>query len=275
VRGPLSLGRPGPGAGQGGAAFLVPSRPGRGRPGRGGTRGIRPGQPLVRRARAGARRLADRGATHRLRRRRPGERRPVMRRRPARLPVLLLLATVAGCGPGSESGESDASGGPVSREQSVELVDASGRTVTLPRAASRIVSLVPSATLTLHALGAADRLVGRTDYDTESWAADLPSVGGGLDPDLETIVALRPDLVVRFAGEQDPRTPARLDDLGIPHVAVRPDRVDDVYRTVEILGRGRPIVLRSEEHASELQSRENLVCRLLLENKKNNVSKEI
>src|SRR5690606_41950076 len=83
------------------------------------------------------------------------------------------------------------------------------------------------------------------------------------------------DLFVRFAGEQDPRTPARLDGLGIPHVAVRPDRVDDVYRAVEILGRGRPIVLRSEEHASELQSRENLVCRLLLENKKNNVSKEI
>src|SRR5690606_5514999 len=112
----------------------------------------------------------------------------------------------------------------------------------LPRAASRIVSLVPSATLTLHALGAADRLFGRTDYDTESGAADLPSVGGGLDPYPETIVALLPAQVVRVAGEQDPRTQARLDDLGIPHVAGRPDRVDDVYRTVEILGRvtGRP-----------------------------------
>jgi iron complex transport system substrate-binding protein len=117
--------------------------------------------------------------------------------------------------------------------------------------ASRIVSLVPSATLTLHEIGAADRLVGRTDFDTAAWTAELPSVGGGLEPNLETIVSLRPDLVIRFAGSQDRRTPARLDDLGIPHIAVRPDRIDDVLETARVLGRATGL----EEEADELVTR--------------------
>jgi iron complex transport system substrate-binding protein len=99
-----------------------------------------------------------------------------------------------------------------------------------------VVSLVPSATETLRALGAERTLVGRTDFDTGLWSAMLPSVGGGIGPNLEAIVALEPDLVIRFAGEQDPRTPARLDALGIAHVAVRPDRIEDIYRTVRLLG---------------------------------------
>jgi iron complex transport system substrate-binding protein len=124
----------------------------------------------------------------------------------------------------------------------VEIVDATGRNVRLDGPATRILSLVPSATLTLHAIGADDLLVGRTDYDDEPWVSGLPSVGGGLEPNLETIVTLRPDLVVRFAGSQDRRTPQRLDDLGIPHVAVRPDGIADVLETVRLLGQatGRP-----------------------------------
>jgi iron complex transport system substrate-binding protein len=61
-------------------------------------------------------------------------------------------------------------------------------------------------------------------------------VGGGLEPNLETIVALQPDLVIRFEGTQDPRTPRRLDDLGIAHLSVRPDHLEDIYQTARILG---------------------------------------
>lgn len=134
------------------------------------------------------------------------------------------------CGPGDE----DPAGGDSATP--LEFVDASGATVELSSPAGRVVSLVPSATATLRAMGRDDVLVGRTDYDTQPWFAELPSVGGGLEPNLEAIVALRPDLVVRFAGEQDIRTPARLQDLGIAVMAVRPDRVDDIYRTAELLG---------------------------------------
>ena len=89
----------------------------------------------------------------------------------------------------------------------------------------------------LRALGVDSVLVARTDFDQQEWLAHLPSVGGGLEPNLEQIVALRPDLIIRFHGEQDSRTPARLDELGIMHIAVRPDRLQDVYAGAILLGR--------------------------------------
>jgi iron complex transport system substrate-binding protein len=115
-------------------------------------------------------------------------------------------------------------------------VDASGATLAFPQVPGRIVSLVPAATRTLLALGAGDLLVGRTDYDTLRSVAHLPSVGGGLQPSLEALVALDPALVIRFAGDSDPDTPRRLDDLGIPHFAVRLDGVADVRSMILDLG---------------------------------------
>ena len=116
------------------------------------------------------------------------------------------------------------------------VVDAAGVRHQFTRPARRIISLVPSATMTIKAIGAGQALVGRTDFDTDAWVADRPSVGGGLGPNLEAIVALDPDLVIRFAGGQDPRTAARLDELGIPHLAVRPDAVEDIYEMTGIIG---------------------------------------
>ncbi|MGD2067106.1 MAG: helical backbone metal receptor [Gemmatimonadota bacterium] len=120
---------------------------------------------------------------------------------------------------------------------SVEVRDAEGRTVVLDGRPDRVLSLVPSATATLVALGARDRLVGRTDFDTASVLAGLPSVGGGLRPSLEAVVSRRPDLVIRFAGESDRTTPARLDEAGIPHLAVRPESLHDVRVMIVTLGR--------------------------------------
>lgn len=161
------------------------------------------------------------------------------------LPLGACLAALAGCGgeggAGTPAGDAGEAGSATevaasARSGPVQVRDAARRTVTLPGPAERVVSLVPSATLTLDALGARDVIVGRTDYDTVLWAAPIPSVGGGLDPNLEAIVALDPDLVVRFAGDQDPDTPERLDELGIPHVAVRPDGVADVLDAFRSLG---------------------------------------
>jgi iron complex transport system substrate-binding protein len=105
------------------------------------------------------------------------------------------------------------------------------------RTPARIVSLVPSATHILLALENRDLLVGRTDYDTATALAHLPSVGGGLQPSMETLVALEPDLVIHFAGASDRTTPGRLDDLEIPHLPVRPDRIADIRGLIEQLGK--------------------------------------
>lgn len=135
----------------------------------------------------------------------------------------------------------------------VTVVDSDGRTVHLSAPAERIVSLVPSATLTLERIGAQETVVARTDYDTVSWARSLPSVGGGLQPSMEAIVAALPDLVIRFGGSQDPRTPAGLDDLGIRHVAIRPDRVADVLDVIRLLGVVTGLERTADSLASSLQ----------------------
>lgn len=143
--------------------------------------------------------------------------------------VALCAAVAGSCSPEPET--ATAATGPNT------FLDAAGTAHTFDAPARRIVSLVPSATETLRAIGAGGTLVGRTDYDTEAWLADVPSVGGGLDPNIEVLIALRPDVVIRFEGTQDPRTPARLDELGIRHVAVRPSSLDDIYLTNAIVGR--------------------------------------
>lgn len=196
--------------------------------------------------------------------------RPLLRRAPFGESTILWLlvilpASVApglwGCAPGdadSSSGSiqgdetpgSSGSRGESSRSGGfpVTILDASGASLEFRAPPQRIVSLVPSATRTLQALGAQGLLVGRTEYDTAGALAHLPSVGGGLEPSMETLVALEPDLVVRFAGESDRLTSARLDDLGIRHMAIRLDRVEDV----RVLFRDLGTVTGSADRAGEL-----------------------
>lgn len=156
---------------------------------------------------------------------------PASRRGIARLSRLTLVATlvVAACGPDVPPEETPP--GPDT------LVDAEGVQHVFEAPAVRIVSLVPSATETLLAIGADGALVGRTDFDRAEWLEEIPSVGGGLEPNIEVLLSLRPDLVIRFGGEQDPETPRRLDDLGIRHIAVRPTSLENIYATTAIIGR--------------------------------------
>jgi iron complex transport system substrate-binding protein len=64
----------------------------------------------------------------------------------------------------------------------------------------------------------------------------VPSVGGGLEPNLEVLLSLEPDMVIRFEGPTDRRTPEELDRLNIPHFAVRPDGIADARRIITELG---------------------------------------
>jgi iron complex transport system substrate-binding protein len=118
----------------------------------------------------------------------------------------------------------------------LRILDAGGRAVVLDSLPQRILSLVPSATETLLSLGALHRMVGRTDYDTARALSHLPSVGGGLHPNVEAIVALEPDLVIRFTGDSDASTPLVLDRMGIPHMAIQPNGVQDIRRIIRQMG---------------------------------------
>ena len=117
----------------------------------------------------------------------------------------------------------------------VRATDDRGRVVRLARPARRVVSLIPSGTETLVAVGAAGQLVGRTRYDTAAAVRALPSVGGGLDPSPEVLLALRPDLVVTWASDRASRAVGQLEAAGVPTFAISTRDTADVFRNAERL----------------------------------------
>lgn len=119
----------------------------------------------------------------------------------------------------------------------VTLVDDAGDTLHLAAPARRIVSLVPATTELLFAIGAGAELVGRTRYDEfPPAAAGVADVGDGLDPNLEAVLARKPDLVVLYRGAGTAVAASRLRALGIPALVVRTDQLADVPRVAHLLG---------------------------------------
>jgi ABC-type Fe3+-hydroxamate transport system substrate-binding protein len=117
------------------------------------------------------------------------------------------------------------------------VVDDAGDTVRLAAPATRVVSLIPATTELLFALGAGDRLVGRTHWcDYPAAAAAVPDLGDGMNPNLEAVVGARPDLVVLYLSGQNGGAAARLRSLGIPAIQVRSDLLSDVPRLARLLG---------------------------------------
>ena len=115
-----------------------------------------------------------------------------------------------------------------------EVTDDAGQVVRFDAPPARVVSLLPSLTETVCALDACERLVGVDRYS--NWPAPvtrLPQVGGGLDPSIEAIVALKPDVVLMAASS---RGGARLRTLGVRVVALEPKTRADMRRGAERLG---------------------------------------
>ncbi len=100
----------------------------------------------------------------------------------------------------------------------------------------RIVSLAPSATDVVVALGQAKRLVGVTRYDTAPEVKGLPSMGGFLDPSLEAVVAVRPDLALWVTDGGALATVRKIAELGIPVLALPVIGVADVVSTARVIG---------------------------------------
>jgi iron complex transport system substrate-binding protein len=115
-------------------------------------------------------------------------------------------------------------------------IDADGDTVRLNQPAQRVVSLVPSATEMVIALGATSQLVGRTRYDRDPALASVPSVGGGIDPNLEQLTALRPDLVLLWEGKHGSAVRAGIDARGITSYATPIRDTAAVFSTTAALG---------------------------------------
>ena len=115
--------------------------------------------------------------------------------------------------------------------ESIGLIDGLGRTVALPAPARHIVSLAPSNTESLFAIGAGDQVVGRDEFSNyPAQVSQLPSIGGGFgDYNYEAIVALQPDLVLA-AEINTPEQVQALEKLGLVIFFLpNPTSLDEMY----------------------------------------------
>ena len=118
--------------------------------------------------------------------------------------------------------------------QAIQVIDDRGITVTLAQSPQRIVSLLPSLTEGVCGMAQCQRLVGVDRYSNYPASVQaLPKLGGGMDPNIEAIVALRPDLVLVAASS---RASARLEALGLKVVALETKSHADVRRVLRVLG---------------------------------------
>lgn len=115
------------------------------------------------------------------------------------------------------------------------VTDAVGNQVRFEQPPQRIITLLPSLAETVCALGACQRIVGRDRYTI--WPPELvqrvPAVGGGLDPQIEAVVALKPDVVLVSSSS---RVSERLRSLGLRVVVLEPKTLDQVRDVLRIVG---------------------------------------
>ena len=118
------------------------------------------------------------------------------------------------------------------------ITDDFGDTLRLASAPKRIVSLNPTTTELLFAIGAGPRVVGRTTYDIfPAEVRAVPDLGPGLRPNVEAVLAAHPDLVLLYASADNREAARRLRGSGIPTAAYRIDRIADMERVTLVLGR--------------------------------------
>lgn len=122
-------------------------------------------------------------------------------------------------------------------------VGISGAFVAFAQAASgtqpqRIISLAPSVTETVFALGFGNRLVGVTTYcDFPAEAQKLPKIGGFMNPSLEVIVAKRPDLVIGVSSATDPVKAREMERLGLKVTLISLASVSDILSSIKSIAR--------------------------------------
>lgn len=110
--------------------------------------------------------------------------------------------------------------------------------VRLPAPARRIVSLAPNITEVVYAAGAGDALVGTVEFsDYPAAAKKLPRVGSYARIDIESVAALKPDLVLAWDSGNPPASVAQLRKLGIPVFVTEPKTLNDIPRDIERYGR--------------------------------------
>lgn len=176
--------------------------------------------------------------------------------------VLILIFTFVGCGNQEEVQEENQENQEELEENEeeqgeeenesqypVNITDGYGREIELEKPAEKIISLAPSMTETIFALGAGDRLVGVTTYcNYPEEAKEIDQVGDFEGPNLESVIEKNPDVVVALAMGDDEKS--KLEDAGITVFLQDPQNLDEVFDNIKKIG----TILGLQEEAESLTS---------------------
>lgn len=120
---------------------------------------------------------------------------------------------------------------------SITVTDSLNRTIEIPEPARRVVTLAPHLVENLYSAGGGDRIVGTVSFSNfPPQASQLPQVGSFNAFSLESIVALKPDLIVMWGSGNGPQTLERLTTLDVPVYVDELRNLEDLYRSIENLG---------------------------------------
>lgn len=135
-----------------------------------------------------------------------------------------------------------------------EVTDEVGRKVQIPVTIHRVISLAPSITETLYALGLQDRLIADSDYcDYPPEAKQKRHVGGTISPSIETIVSLHPDVVIVTKGINRLETVNSLASLGIPSYSTDAHSVAEILTSTQQLAALLGAAQAGDELATKLR----------------------
>ncbi len=141
-----------------------------------------------------------------------------------------------------------------------EVTDEAGRPVRVATRPQRIVTLAPNLTEIVYAIGAGDRLVGNTTYcDYPPEAKQVAKIGDTMQPNIERIVALRPQLVLVSTASQLEAFTGQLNEQGIAVYITDPRSLEDVFRSIKTLGELLDEPERAEKLVNELRARASTV----------------
>jgi iron complex transport system substrate-binding protein len=130
-----------------------------------------------------------------------------------------------------------------------QVVDDAGRNVIIPETVNRVISLAPNLTEIVFALDGGDKLVGDTSYCNYPEAAkSIPKVGDTINPNLETIIALKPDVVLVSKASQVEILSKRLEEQHIAVFITDPKDLESVYKNIQQVGD----ILMKKEKAGQI-----------------------
>jgi len=142
-----------------------------------------------------------------------------------------------------------------------EVTDEAGRHVVLPNKIDRIVSLAPNLTEIVYAVGAGDRLVGRTSYcDYPPQAKSVTEIGDTMHPSIERIIALKPQIVLVSTASQLESFTKQLDEQRIAVYVTNPKNLDEIFLSIERLGELFGTGETAKKLADELRNRTQTVA---------------